>query len=37
MIKVSPVTQAWLLLLLAFVAATCLATVAIMTAPGASV
>jgi hypothetical protein len=37
MIKVSPATQSWLLLLLAFVAAGLLATVAIMTAPGPSV
>ena len=37
MIKVSPATQSWLLLLLAFAAVAFLATVAIMTAPGPSV
>ena len=37
MTKLSPILQSWMLLLLAIVAAGCIATVAIMTAPGANV
>jgi len=37
MIKLSPAAESWLLLLLAILAAICLATLAVMTAPPANV